>query len=169
MAESIHNQIIAALVTRLEALEEDGGSTCWYTPNRVVVVNSYERLLADPTIKHIYALRPAEETHEEHHTGSSAAGGGLRAIAEFYLLMMRRDEREAMNPFEEATPTRATIVDRIVRDVLRALFLDVTLGGLAINIVQGSLVIDRDLDIEGKWAVAEARFGIDYEYLAGTP
>lgn len=168
MAESIHWQISAALVDALEAISADNGSTFWYTPERVVRVTSYERLLADASLTHILALRAQEETHSEQSTGSSATGGVVGAVAEFTLLMLRRDET-IESPFDRASITREQIVDRMVRDVLRAIWADVTLGGLAINISAGSLVIDRDVAVEGPWAVAEMRFAVEYDYLALTP
>lgn len=168
MAESRHWQISAALISALEAIEGDNGATYWYEPSRVVREAFSERLMADASLTHILALRAQEESHSEQSTGSSATGGVVGAVAEFTLLMLRRDER-ATDPFDEASPTRGQIVDRMVRDVLRAIWSDVTLGGLASNIVAGSLVIDRDVAVEGPWAVAEMRFSVEYDYLALTP
>lgn len=169
MPESIHWQIAEALRAKLEAISEDDGATYWYTPDRVVRVSQWDRILADTSLTQIYALRAAEETHGEQGTGSVSTGGSVQAAAEFYLLMLRRDESSTLNPFDEASPTREQIVDRMVRDFLRALWDDVTLGGLARNVIAGSLFVDRDVAIEGPWAVAEARFSVDYDYLARTP
>ena len=169
MAESNHWLIAEAIRAKLAAIVSDGGATYWYTPSYALRVTSYERLLADTSLTHIYALRAGEELHGEQGTGSVSTGGSVRATAELNLLMLRKDESATTNPFEEASPTREQIVDRMVRDVLRALWTDVTLGGLAINIAASSLFIDRDVAIEGPWAVAEARFSVDYDYLALTP
>lgn len=169
MAESIHWQIVEAIRAKLAAIAGDGGATYWYTPTHVLRVSSWERMLADSSLEQILALRAQEETHGEEGTGSLSTGGSVRTRAELTLLMLRRDERDTTNPFEEASPTREQIVDRMVRDVLRALWDDVTLGGLAINVVAGSFIVDRDVAVEGKWAVAEARFAVDYDYLAKTP
>ena len=110
-----------------------------------------------------------EERQSEEATGSASTGGTIRALAEFFLLMLRKNESPATNPFEEADPTREKIVARMARDVERTLWSDVTLGGLAINIAADTLIIERSMAVEGPWAVAEARFEVDYDYLALTP
>lgn len=170
MAESIHYQISQALVAALDAIAGDGGSTYWYTPSRVVRVSVWDRLIADASHEHILGLRAGEETHTEESTGTTATGGGMLATAEFYLLMLRREEADTGDPFDKPTTPRELVVDRMVRDCVRALLGgDVTLGGLAINIADGSLIVDRDIAVEGAWAVAEARFAVQYSYMSKTP
>ena len=169
MAESIHWLISQALLTNLAAIVSDAGATYWYTPSNAVRVNSYERIMADASRSHILALRAGEEQHAEESTGSNVTGGHVKASPEFYLLIMRREETDTGDPFDAPAVTRSRIVDRMVRDVLRALWLDVTLSGQAINIVNDSLIVDRDVDVEGPWAVAELRFTMSYSYPARTP
>jgi hypothetical protein len=168
MAESLHHQIAEALRTRLAAITGDGGTTYWYTPAGVARVQAYDRLVADPTVGMVYAIRAGEERHREEGTGSPTTGGLVAAEAEFWVLMLRPTEATDDNPFGADASTKATEQDRMVRDFLRALWLDVTLGGLANNIVDGSLIVDRDMEVEG-WAVAEARFAVFYSYPARTP
>lgn len=168
MAESIHHQIAEALKTRLSAIVGDGGTTYWYTPDRVVRVQSYDRLIADPTVGMVYAIRAGEERHREEGTGGPTTGGQVGAEAEFFVLMLRPSDASDDNPFGADESTKPIEQGRMVRDFLRALWLDVTLGGLALNISDGSLMIDRDVDVEG-WAVAEARFTVLYTYLSRTP
>ena len=168
MAESKHNQIAAALKARFEGIVGDSGTTYWYTPAKVARVQSYDRLLADPTVGMVYALRAGEERHREESTGAAATGGILAAEAEFFVLLLRPTAAADDNPFGADASTKALEQDRMVRDFLRALFLDVTLGGLASNIADGSLIVDRDVEVEG-WAVAEARFTVLYTYPARTP
>ncbi len=163
MAESKHGQIAEALKARLAAIAGDNGTAYWYTPAKVVRVQAYDRLIADPSVGMVYAIRAGEERHAEETTG-----GGVVAEAEFFCLMLRPTEAADDQPFGADESTKATEQDRMVRDFLRALWLDVTLGGLASNVVDGSLVIDRDVDVE-KWAVAEARFTVRYSYQALTP
>lgn len=161
--ESRHGQIAEALKARLAAIVEDQGLTSWYTPNRVVRVQAYDALIADPSIGMVYAIRAGEERHREETTG-----GGMAAEAEFFVLMLRPTEAADDNPFGADESRKPIEQDRMVRDFLRALFLDVTLGGLASNVADGSLIIDRDMAVEG-WAVAEARFTVIYSYPAATP
>lgn len=163
MAESIHSQIAEALKARFAALVGNSGTTYWYTPARVVRVQAYDRLIADPSVGSIYAIRAGEERHSEEGTGGLTA-----AEAEFWVLLLRPTQASDDNPFGSDESTKAIEQDRMVRDFLRALFLDVTLGGLASNVVDGSLVVDRDVEVEG-WAVAEARFTVRYSYQALTP
>jgi len=168
MAESLHNQIADALKARLGAIARDGGATYWYTPDRVARVQGYDMLSADPTVGMAYLVRAGEERHAEESTGDAASGGGVRAEAEFWVLMLRPTAAADENPFGADASTKAIEQDRMVRDFLRALWLDVTLGGLVQNVVDGSLVIDRDIEVRG-WAAAEARFTIVYSYLSRIP
>lgn len=166
--ESKHNQIADALKARFAAIVADGGATYFYTPAQVARVQAYDRLLADPTVGQVYALRAGEERHREESTGGAVTGGIVAAEAEFFVLLLRPTAAVDDNPFGADASTKAIEQDRMVRDFLRALFLDVTLGGLASNIVDGSLIVDRDMEIEG-WAVAEARFTVLYTYPSRTP
>lgn len=168
MAESKHNQIADALKARLVAITGDGGTTYWYTPAVVARVQAYDRLLADPTVGMVYALRAGSEEHLEESTGDAVSGGGMAATAEWFVLMLRPTAAADDNPFGADASTKAIEQDRMIRDFLRALLLDVTLGGLAYNVVSGSLVVDRDMEVEG-WAIAEARFRVAYGYRARTP
>ena len=169
MAESRHHQILAALQARFEGIVSDQGVTYWYAPDRVVRVTVYDRLLADPSVGDVvFALRAGEERHSEESTGDGTNGGYVAAEAEVWALLLRRTASADENPYGSDGTTKADEQDRIVRDFLRALWLDVTLGGLCNNIVSGSLVVDRDVDVEG-WACAEARFTVLYSYPARTP
>lgn len=169
MAESRHSQIVEALRTRLAAIVGDGGSTYWYTPARVVRAQVYDRLLADDSVgTPIYALRAGEETHEEESTGDAVSGGGIRARAEVFVLLMARTQAADDSPFGFDGETKALEQDRMIRDVLKKLWQDVTLGGLATNLSDGQLVVDREVDVEG-WACVEVRLAVVYSYLAGTP
>jgi hypothetical protein len=162
VAESIHYAIGEALKARLVALTGDNGAAYWYTPDRVVRVQSYDRLVSDPTVGMAYAIRAVEERHREEATQT------VMAEAEWWVLMLRPTEATDDNPFGSDESTKAREQDRMARDFLKALWVDVTLGGLALNVVDGSLFVDRDMDVEG-WAVVEARFSILYSYPKATP
>jgi hypothetical protein len=169
MAESKHHQIAEALKARFEAISGDGGATYWYTPDRVARCTVWDRLLADPTAGAVlYGIRAGRETHREESTGDAVSGGGLAAEAEFFVLMLRQTNAVDENPLGPDSGVKAREQDRMVRDFLRALWLDVTLGGLANNIADGSVEVDRDVDVEG-WACVEARFTVLYSYFARTP
>lgn len=170
MAESRHWLIGEAIRAALGDIVVTGaaGSVYWYKPEKSVRVSRFDGLLDDATLAQVFALRAGEETHTEESTGDPTSGGIVGAAAEFFLLMLRRHNQATENPYQESDPTRAKVVDRMVRDALRRLWIDVTLGGLANNISQGSLLIDRDVWVPG-WACAEARFTVLYSYPARTP
>lgn len=165
MAESIHEQIVAAIETSLEGIVGDGGDTYWYTPGAVTRVTWDEERLLDSSIDGpIYALRPGEETHAESTTGE------MEALAEIHVLVATTFE-SAETPLEPADTSRATVVNRMVRDVLRKLLTDVqitSIGGAVDNVFDGSVVIDRDRYVAG-WALAEIIFTIKYRYAGGVP
>jgi hypothetical protein len=162
MSESLHYQIAEALKARLASIVGDNGATYWYTPDRVVRVQSYDRALADTSLGMIYAIVAGEEQHREEATQVIAAE------AEFIVLMLRPTQAADDAPFGVDESTKAREQDRMVRDFLKALWSDVTLGGLANNVVDGSLIVDRAVDVDG-WAVVEARFAVSYSYPSGAP
>lgn len=164
MAESLHEQISAALATSLDAIAEDEGTTYWYTPTIVKRVTFFpEEKDLDPSYDVIYLLRPGDEDIVEEETS-----GGCRGQAEFFLVVAKRYQVATENPFLEEAPTRWTVVNRLVRDAVRCLLSDVTMSGLVINVLTTSLSIDRDRYLP-TWAIAELRFVVEYPFLASAP
>jgi len=92
----------------------------------------------------------------------------MRAEAEFYLVLARQGKWSTENVYREESPTRWQISNRMIRDAVKKLFSDVTLGGLANNIITDSLVVDRARYMDG-WAIAELRFVVQYNFLASAP
>lgn len=167
--ESIHEQIAAALKSSLQGIVGDGGVTYWYTPGVVVRVPFFEETgpygLLDSSISGpIYAIRPGEESHEEQVTQNTDAE------MEVFILMLQRFT-ETESAFTLASVPRWTMVNRMVRDVLRKLLQDVQLlsvGGAVDNIMALPGLVDRDRWIDG-WAVAELQLRIGYRYAGGVP
>jgi hypothetical protein len=162
VAESIHEQIAAALRTSLAAITADGGTTYWYKPDVVARVTFFDEMQLDRGYQHVVLVRPGDEMHSEYQTGQ------CQANAEMFVLVARQFDGATENPYRESEPTRWQIANRCVRDVLRALWSDVTLGGLAQNIVADSLVVDRARYVAG-WCLAELRFEVTYVYSKATP
>jgi hypothetical protein len=157
MAESVHEQIAAELQTKFAAILSDDGTAYWYTPDSVKRVAFFPDSTAlDTSQEVIYLLRPGDEQITEEETG-----GGCRGEAEFFLVVARQHQAPTENPWLEEAPTRWTVANRLVRDAIRALLADVTLGTLVVNVVADSVSID--------WALAELRFVVEYQFQAATP
>ena len=170
-AESVHEQIEEALKTLLAGIV--AGADYWNTFNsataKVARCSFYRPQDLVVGYEQIVLIRPGIETVREFSTGDASTGGGLRGEMETYVEINKRFEAGTENPFEAAAPTRATLINRAIRDVLRKVCLEgITLAGLAVNVIQESLVIDRDQYAE-KWARAELRFVISYDFMAATP
>lgn len=174
MAESIHDQIIDAIVSSLRAITGDGGTTYWFSPVAVVPVDFFLPSLLDATLSKeqpIYAVRPGVEEHVEGETGDSV--GRVAATMEVFIvcLLSFPGPVEADNPFAPPALSRRRAVNRMVRDVLRKLLVDVRLisaGGAVNNVFDSPVLVDRDRAIDN-WAMAEINFRVSYTYDGGTP
>lgn len=165
-AESIHERIAEALRLRLASIVE--GPEYWHTPAAVVRTTFFEDDQLDSSLSHVILVRPGDERHREVGTGDAASGGEIAAEMEVFLLVAKQHRPPTESPYEETAPTRWTVIDRCVRDVLRSLFLEPTLGGLAINVERDGLEVDRARYVAG-WALAEIRTWVTYRYLAANP
>ena len=163
MAESIHEQIAAALRTSLAGIVSDAGATYWYTPGAVIRVSFFPADFAlSESYDVVYVLSPAAEDFTEEATGQ------VRAQASFALQLARKHRVGTENPYIESTPSRWTVVNRLVRDAVRRLLTDVTLGGLAVNVATDSISIDREQYLEG-WAMAQLSFTVEYFFAKEAP
>lgn len=170
-AESRHEQIAVALVSVLKGIE--AGANYHYQPERVIRTTFFTDQPFDKSIggdaSSFYLLRPGDEEFREEGTGSAADGGAMHAEAEFFLVLARAHPAATENPYLEEAPTRWQVCNRMVRDVIKALFANVNLGlAFVENIITDSLVVDRARYMNG-WAVVELRFVVQYNFLAGTP
>jgi hypothetical protein len=164
MAESYHTTIVSTLKTTLEAVIGDGGTSYWYTPSVVWTVPYFEDRHLDGSHEYILLIRSGDETHEEH-----ASGGMMRADAEVFILVARKYEPATEHPAEVASPDRSTLIDRCVRDVLRAVLANPKLGlSYVENVAAEPVIVDRAQEVEG-WALAEIRTVVRYEYQKATP
>lgn len=170
MAESLHTQILDALKTVLSGIVEDAGVTYWYTPTAVIACEAWDGV-PDPSVgDQVLALRAGEERHAER------TGGTVGAEAEFFLLALRKSDSADLSPYSGDTSTRLREKDRMVRDILRALWANPTLkigsaAALVDNVAQEpGLFVNRDMFVEGDaWVVAELRFTVVYSYPKETP
>lgn len=162
MAESIIEQAAQQLRTDLAAIVSDSGITYWYTPDKVWLVTFFEDRFLDTSRDHIIMIRPGDELHEEQTSQR------VRATQEFYILIAKRHTPSTELPETADTPTRWTVINRCVRDVMRALWADPQLNGLVENLAVEPVVVDRARLVEG-WALAEIRLVAAYSYTKGAP
>jgi hypothetical protein len=163
---STHEQIAAAYKTLLGAIAADDANYN-YTPSQVVRVRWWNRQWLSPERKPLLIfIRPGQELHREHATEQ------WRAEMEVFLLVCSYDSRGSNNdPFKESGQEIESgwqVENKAVRDVLKKLIVDPTLGGLAENIVEGSLIVDRAQFVDG-WDVTEIRFVTSYTYHKSAP
>lgn len=160
MAEPVHEQISAAIRTRLLTIVADGGATYWYTPDAVVRclewLSSY-----DVSKEHMLFIKPEPDSVSEATTGT------FQGLAPFSVLIVKKDERASRHPFDEEKseePIAATVISRAVADVRAALLSEVTLGGLAWNVADGEITADYSYQIGGAWLSAVLAFSVKYDY-----
>lgn len=165
VAASKHEQIAAALVSAFSSIVADGEDYN-FTPAHVIRVRWWNRKwLTDEKRPLIIFVRPGQEAHREYATEQAAAD------MELLLLVCSKDARGSENDaFKEAAGSESgwQVENKAVRDVLRKIWEDVTLGGLADNLVRDSLIVDRAQAVAG-WDVTEIRFVISYHYQKDAP
>jgi len=164
VAESIHDQIITAIVDSLTGIAGVAGS-----PGAVVAVDSFEDTLLDSSFAGpIYAVKAGDEEHSEGDTGDII--GQVNAGMDVHIMCLQTYPDD-LNPFRQKDPPRRRVVDRMVKDVLAKLLVDVRLlsvGGAVNNIFAEPAMVYRDRYVAG-WAVAEIQFRVSYSYTNGTP
>jgi hypothetical protein len=171
VAESLNEQIAVALQAKLASIVGDGGASYWYTPTVIRTPGVSAALLdldvATTAAPAIYAVIPDEEEHLEE------ASGLMQAYMKIYLFLAVRFQPDKELPFDQSAPIRWTVQNRMVRDVLKKLLTDLTLGGLVLNLFGGPgdrVLIDRSArTYEDGWAIVFVHFRIFYGYQFGAP
>lgn len=164
MAESLHEQISAALKVRLESIEEDGGETYWYTPDRVYRTLEFMAADLDDSLDYLLFLRPDNDLIREGQTSR------VEGEAPFTVWIAKKDARAGKSPLTEEQdeqPIAATVIGRCVADVRAALLSDVTLTSdnvaVAWNVMKGSSDADYSQPVDG-WLCATVTFTVAYDY-----
>ncbi len=169
MAESIAEQIAAALQAKLATIVGDAGVTYWYTPAYVARTPGVGKGLIDEALvtadkPALYAVIPDEEEHVED------ASQMMRAGQKIYLFLAVRYQPTSELPYAQSAPIRWTVQNRMVRDVMKKLLSDVTLGGLVLNLFDGRILVDRSArTYEDGWALVFIYFRVMYDYAFGAP
>jgi hypothetical protein len=168
VAESKHEQIVAALVTLLDGITSDAGTTYWYTPNVTRVAGVTPDLLmpekASGTASICAVIAPGRVGEEESTHESTE-----RARVQLVLLKLWNPSIE--RPFVTPDPDRLKLQNRLVQDVQKKLNTDLTLGGLVDNLTEGEWQIDTSAEntfVEG-WACVFLEHTILYSYDKATP
>ncbi len=160
MAEPLHEQISAALQARLRTIAADNGTSYWYTPDRVFRVLEFQGSDLDDSFEHLLFLRPDDDQISEGTTGT------IEGEANFTVLIAKKDTRgakAAQSEESDGSPIAATVISRCVADIRRVLLSEVTLGGLAWNVMGGECTADYSWPVEG-WLCATVTFGVQYDY-----
>jgi hypothetical protein len=112
----------------------------------------------------IYLLR---ETGDER-VNNFAAFGEVGATFEIFVMVMQKDDRNAdeRDPFD-ATRLSGTIRNRMIRDVVKKLEGNHTVGGLAYNAEYRG--IGRDFQEPEGWIIGEVALEVTYTHDMETP
>jgi hypothetical protein len=168
MMSARHAVIVQRLLARLEGIQAGGFSgipnavAYNLTPNRVVRVIAFDDQPFDRSLGKVVYFVWAPT-----HTFSEESNQTLAGVVDAAIVVAAQDDGATGNPFFEETPSRADLVDQMIEDVTNALFADVTLGGLANNVVdEQGLVWDRARFMPG-WALAEAALKIQFSVING--
>jgi len=161
VAESQHEQISAAIKTRLDTITSDSGTTYWYTPDRVVRCLDFAGNWLDSSYTLLHFLKP-----EPYTVAESSTGRRVKGEAAFSLLIARKDERATLNPFDDESESAigATVIARCINDAVRVLLLEPTLGGGAWNVAKGEINVDPSYRVEGPWLCALLTFTVEFDY-----
>ena len=164
-AEPVEEQVVAAVVTILDAIQS--GSSYWYTPT-VIRVDHYENknLFVDSKSP-IYMVR---DTSESVLSAEQREFGKEARVLTLFILLAYFDNRADPSPYTTGTPLPGTIRHRMMRDVAKALYASPKLG-------LGAVVVDIDVgdptkDFEegiGGWLLAEVPLVVTYQHSYDEP
>jgi len=168
MAEPKLWQILQRIKTNLLAISSDGGTTYFYSPDQVLIVRTWaDKRLFNTTMPITYAMRREDQADVEEATAGPGDGGVISAAVDIQMLVSQ--VFTTVDPTAE--PGDVQVAQRMIRDVKRCLFLDVTLGGLANNIALDKGTGALDMIVEESpagWICGEMTFRISYSYRPGV-
>lgn len=162
MAESIHEQLVAALKTLLEGIVGDGGVTYWRTPKVLRAADFYAGCL-DESQETIYCLSPDSEDDVFRDSGRE-----IKSVAMVDLALAARFAA-AENPLEQPDPDRWKLQNRLVHDAKKKIRSDYRLGGLCLWIEIPTTDRSAERTFYAGWAIAFLRLHIFYRYADTVP
>ena len=167
MPESIVEQIQAAIKTSLEAIAGDSGVTYWYTPTKVVRTDSFDsrEMFRDGYGDYQYYIN---DTGDEDDTTDPAGSGEAANRLDVYIMLAAKDTGDDRDPFT-ATLLSGTIRNRMIKDVVKKLESDSTLGlgGKVFNSKPERM--RRDFVEPEGWILAWVHNVVTYYHALGSP
>jgi len=147
--EPLIEQFLARVVTELEGVSEDGGTTYWYTPDWVRRAEFNDNVKWETTASVFYEVRLGEVTLESLTTGQRH-----RVRVELFVTVARKNRLH--RPQDGA---RATVTNRLAHDVKRMLTGYTTWTGLCVVSLSPT---DEEHDVQSDgWAASHLRFAAE--------
>lgn len=166
MAESVHEQLVAALQTDLSDIVGDGGANYFYTPDRVLRQPAFHGGCLDPSLTTIYVLSPGAVDDVLAHSTI-----GIRAALTVDVAIATRFQAGTEDPFNEPTPSRWTVQTRLEHDAKKRIRADYKLGrpdlGCFVEI-QHTEYVAHQTYLDG-WALVFMRLVVHYIYTDTAP
>jgi hypothetical protein len=162
LSTPVHTQVANALKAVLAGIT--AGASYKYTPDRVGVSSFPVDAHLDRSATHVIVIRPGDEEDSEIATGQQAQN-----LAEFFLVAARKVTTTTEDPWSATEERRDEVASWMKRDILKALFTDVTLGlgGTVCNIAVEPIRSQRRWHPE--WSVIELRLVADIRYTGTNP
>lgn len=174
MADSVYEQIVAAVKASIAAIIGDSGATYWYTPHKVIRWHALTEECLDASAGDsatIYVISPGEDEREQMTQGGTAGrnGGDARLTIS---LCQRYIPADGEQPFASQSVDRLLIQNRMAQDVEKKLNLDTTLvgsSGLARNLHVQAVDRSAETTWEEGWAIAFMHVRLQFDYVRATP
>jgi len=165
MAESIAEQIMVALQAKLAGIVADGGATYWYTPEKVARYFEFsDKVIARQYAAYFVMVPDDMEAVEE-------PSFIVREDMSVDIAGLVRIDQGVEDPFDpdSSIPLRNTVQHRILRDAKRALRQDVSLGGLAENVMIPTSELGPERTYLDGWALVFMRVVVEFSYDRNLP
>lgn len=167
MAEPKPEQILAAIKTRLAAIVGDSGVNYWYTPTAVARIDNWAawepEWFDQGNYTTVYLIRGGDETVIEHVDFS------IDRELEYFILGGTKFDTSTLNPFSQTGTISQTVQNRLIADVQKKIWSDVTLGGLGGIINNEVTDVGRMTPMVEGWAVVQFRLKCLFNTPHTTP
>jgi hypothetical protein len=157
--ESQAEQIMAKIVTELEAIVGDNGTTAWYTADKVSRVRYWDARFLGAEYDVLYLVR-----QNRNREVAAAFGEGMEEL-ELSILCAQQDKAAEQNPHKR-TVSEDTLQNRHVQDARDKLESDRSLGGLAMTLRIPE--VDYDMGPPDPWIASEIFVVVQYDYTTGA-